>query len=163
MSEAVEEGEEDEDEREDEDEETIAQLHQFLATATHIVLTALPQWSDSTSHSYVIDLLAALVDHPGHLVTKGELLDRVWPKVVVEEAALHVQVSALRKIVRSSTAPASEAPTSVAPERSVCRRSARSRRAPVAAPPCVRRSGRPPCRRASPWRRRCPACGLHRS
>src|SRR5580765_5735563 len=43
------------------------------------------------------DLLVALVDRAGHLVTKDELLDRVWPKMVVEEAALHVQVSALRK------------------------------------------------------------------
>src|SRR5882724_6900410 len=47
------------------------------------------------------DLLVALVDRAGHLVTKDELLDRVWPKTVVEEAALHVQVSALRKIVGS--------------------------------------------------------------
>jgi non-specific serine/threonine protein kinase len=45
------------------------------------------------------DLLAALVDRAGHLVTKDELLERVWPKAVVEEAALHVQVSALRKVV----------------------------------------------------------------
>src|SRR5258705_1570767 len=45
------------------------------------------------------DLLVALVDRPGHLVTKDELLDRVWPKMVVEEAALHVQVSALRKVL----------------------------------------------------------------
>jgi len=45
------------------------------------------------------DLLAALVDRAGHLVTKDELLDRVWQKVVVEEAALHVQVSALRKVL----------------------------------------------------------------
>src|SRR5712691_9648786 len=45
------------------------------------------------------DLLAALVDRAGHLVTKDELLDRVWPKAVVEEAALHVQVSALRKVL----------------------------------------------------------------
>src|SRR5262245_24104402 len=45
------------------------------------------------------DLLVALVDQAGHLVTKDELLDRVWPKVVVEEAALHFQVSALRKIL----------------------------------------------------------------
>ena len=29
------------------------------------------------------DLLAALVDRAGHLVTKDELLDRVWPKRVV--------------------------------------------------------------------------------
>src|SRR6266542_5390985 len=47
------------------------------------------------------DLLAALVDRAGHLVTKDELLDQVWPKMVVEEAALHVQVSALRKVVGS--------------------------------------------------------------
>ena len=45
------------------------------------------------------DLLAAFVDRAGHLVTKDELLDRVWPGVVVEEAALHVQVSALRKVL----------------------------------------------------------------
>src|ERR1700751_1057439 len=47
------------------------------------------------------DLLAALVEHAGHLVTKNELLDQVWPKMVVEEAALHVQVSALRKVLGS--------------------------------------------------------------
>jgi non-specific serine/threonine protein kinase len=45
------------------------------------------------------DLLAPLVDRAGHLLTKDELLDRVWPKTVVEEAALHVQVSALRKVL----------------------------------------------------------------
>src|SRR5882672_3453793 len=45
------------------------------------------------------DLLVALVDHAGRLVTKDELLNRVWPKAVVEEAALHVQVSALRKVL----------------------------------------------------------------
>src|ERR1700757_4190385 len=45
------------------------------------------------------DLLLALVDRAGHLVTKDELLNQVWPKMVVEEAALHVQVSALRKVL----------------------------------------------------------------
>ena len=47
------------------------------------------------------DLLVALVDRAGHLVTKDELLDQVWPKIVVEVAALHVQVSALRKVLGS--------------------------------------------------------------
>src|SRR5258705_8386422 len=47
------------------------------------------------------DLLATLVERAGRLVTKDELLDQVWPKMVVEEAALHVQVSALRKVVGS--------------------------------------------------------------
>jgi non-specific serine/threonine protein kinase len=44
------------------------------------------------------DLLVALVDRAGHLATKDELLETVWPKTVVEEAGLHVQVSALRKV-----------------------------------------------------------------
>ena len=45
------------------------------------------------------DLLATLVDRAGHLVTKVELLDRVWPKVVVGEMALRAQLSALRKVL----------------------------------------------------------------
>lgn len=46
-----------------------------------------------------IALLTALVGRPGRLVTKGELLDRVWPGLVVEENNLQVQVSALRKVL----------------------------------------------------------------
>jgi DNA-binding winged helix-turn-helix (wHTH) protein/TolB-like protein len=45
------------------------------------------------------DVLVALVERAGHLVTKEELLRLVWPKLIVEDANLHVQVSALRKIL----------------------------------------------------------------
>ena len=45
------------------------------------------------------DVLVALVERAGHLVTKEELFSRVWPKLIVEDANLHVQVSALRKIL----------------------------------------------------------------
>lgn len=45
------------------------------------------------------DVLAALVDRAGHLVTKDELLQRVWRDVVVEENALQAHVSALRKVL----------------------------------------------------------------
>jgi TolB-like protein/Tfp pilus assembly protein PilF len=45
------------------------------------------------------DLLVALVERAGRLVSKAELLDRVWPGLVVEENNLQVQVSALRKIL----------------------------------------------------------------
>src|SRR5258706_1845669 len=48
---------------------------------------------------HALDLLIALVEHRGHLVTKDELLERVWPKVIVEENTLQVHVSALRKIL----------------------------------------------------------------
>jgi DNA-binding response OmpR family regulator len=49
------------------------------------------------------DLLVALVDRTGQLVTKDKLLLCVWLETVVEKAALHVQVSAQRKAVASDT------------------------------------------------------------
>ena len=45
------------------------------------------------------DLLVTLVRHAGHLLTKDELLEAVWPSVVVEEVNLSVNVSALRKVL----------------------------------------------------------------
>jgi predicted ATPase/DNA-binding winged helix-turn-helix (wHTH) protein len=45
------------------------------------------------------DLLLVLVERAGKLVTKQELLDRVWPNLIVEENNLQVQVSMLRKIL----------------------------------------------------------------
>src|SRR5258706_6661391 len=49
--------------------------------------------------SRAFDLLVVLVERDGHLVTKDELLERVWPKAIVEENTLQVQVSALRKVL----------------------------------------------------------------
>jgi predicted ATPase/DNA-binding winged helix-turn-helix (wHTH) protein len=43
------------------------------------------------------DVLLILVEAEGELVTKEELLARVWPGAVVEESNIQVQVSALRK------------------------------------------------------------------
>ena len=43
------------------------------------------------------DLLVVLLEADGSLVTKEELLGRVWPGIVVSEGNLKVQVSALRK------------------------------------------------------------------
>jgi predicted ATPase/DNA-binding winged helix-turn-helix (wHTH) protein len=45
------------------------------------------------------DLLHVLVRRAGQLVSKAELMDEVWPDVVVEEANLHVQMTALRKAI----------------------------------------------------------------
>jgi DNA-binding winged helix-turn-helix (wHTH) protein/tetratricopeptide (TPR) repeat protein len=44
-----------------------------------------------------VEVLACLVDRAGELVTKDELMARVWPDTFVEEANLSVQVSTLRK------------------------------------------------------------------
>jgi predicted ATPase len=48
------------------------------------------------------DVLMALLERRGQLVSKDDLLDRVWGRVVVEEANLHVQISALRKLLGKS-------------------------------------------------------------
>lgn len=45
------------------------------------------------------DVLVVLAERSGHLVTKDELLARVWPRAVVEENNLQSQVSALRRIL----------------------------------------------------------------
>jgi len=45
----------------------------------------------------VFDTLLMLVEHAGRLVTKQELLDRVWPETTVEENNLNHNVSVLRK------------------------------------------------------------------
>jgi DNA-binding winged helix-turn-helix (wHTH) protein len=43
------------------------------------------------------DLLLVLMEADGALVTKKELLNRVWPSVVVSEENLKVQIACLRK------------------------------------------------------------------
>ena len=45
------------------------------------------------------DVLVALVERHGHLVTKEDLLSKAWPGVIVEDNAVHAQVSALRKLL----------------------------------------------------------------
>ncbi|HEX4614807.1 MAG TPA: winged helix-turn-helix domain-containing protein, partial [Stellaceae bacterium] len=43
------------------------------------------------------DLLVALVEANGDVVSKGELMTRVWPGRIVEDSNLHAQIKALRK------------------------------------------------------------------
>src|SRR5258708_20994574 len=45
------------------------------------------------------DLLLALVERRERVVSKNELLDLVWPGMVVEENNLQVHISALRKLL----------------------------------------------------------------
>ena len=45
------------------------------------------------------DLLVALIERRHSVVSKDQLLDRIWPGLVVEEANVQVQVSALRKVI----------------------------------------------------------------
>ena len=43
------------------------------------------------------DLLTALVERPGELVTRGELISRVWPCTIVDDTNLKVNMSSLRR------------------------------------------------------------------
>ena len=47
--------------------------------------------------SRALEILIALVERPGELVTKTELMARVWPSTFVEEGNLKVQVAGLRR------------------------------------------------------------------
>jgi len=46
------------------------------------------------------DLLVALLEQAGQLITKEALSARLWPNIVVEEGTLRVHVAALRKALR---------------------------------------------------------------
>lgn len=48
-----------------------------------------------------LDLLIILAASGGNLVTKQELLERLWPDSIVDETALRVHVCALRKVLRN--------------------------------------------------------------
>jgi predicted ATPase/DNA-binding winged helix-turn-helix (wHTH) protein len=49
--------------------------------------------------SRAFDVLMVLIEAGGELVTKDEILSRVWPGMVVEEHSLQFHVSALRKVL----------------------------------------------------------------
>ena len=52
--------------------------------------------------SRALEILIALLERPGELVSKQELMARVWPDVFVEPANLTVHMSALRRALRDA-------------------------------------------------------------
>jgi DNA-binding response OmpR family regulator len=50
--------------------------------------------------SRALHILMVLLERPGELVTRQELMARVWPNLVVEPATLTVHISALRRALR---------------------------------------------------------------
>lgn len=46
-----------------------------------------------------LDILTALVERPGELVTKRELMARAWPTTVVDESNLKVNMAGLRRVL----------------------------------------------------------------
>jgi len=50
--------------------------------------------------SRALEILIALLERPGELIRKQELMARVWPNTFVEPANLTVHISALRRALR---------------------------------------------------------------
>ena len=50
--------------------------------------------------SRALEILVFLLERPGELISKQELMARVWPNVFVEPANLTVHISALRRTLR---------------------------------------------------------------
>ena len=46
--------------------------------------------------SRAFDVLLVLVEHHGRLVTKATLLERVWPRLVVDENNIPTQIASLK-------------------------------------------------------------------
>jgi predicted ATPase/DNA-binding winged helix-turn-helix (wHTH) protein len=69
----------------------------FELCAQERTLTAAGKPLDLGARAF--DLLLALVEQPGRLVTKAALLERVWPRLVVDENNLPAQIASLRRVL----------------------------------------------------------------
>ena len=49
--------------------------------------------------SRALDILGVLVERPGDLVTRAEIIAAVWPGMAVEDSNLDVQIAALRRVL----------------------------------------------------------------
>jgi DNA-binding winged helix-turn-helix (wHTH) protein len=49
--------------------------------------------------SRAIAILGVLVERPGELVARAEIISAVWPETIVEESNLDVQIAALRRVL----------------------------------------------------------------
>ena len=55
-----------------------------------------------TVGSRALDILGALVERPGELVSRSEIISVVWPGSIVEDGNLDVQIAALRRVLDKS-------------------------------------------------------------
>src|ERR1700720_4764281 len=54
--------------------------------------------------SRALDILGVLVERPGDLVSRAEIIAAVWPGTAVEDSNLNVQIAALRRVLREGQA-----------------------------------------------------------
>ena len=49
--------------------------------------------------SRALGILGVLVDRPGELVSRAEIISAVWPETIVEDSNLDVQIAVLRRVL----------------------------------------------------------------
>src|ERR1700733_3580038 len=49
-----------------------------------------------------LDILLALVERAGQIVSHRDLMERVWPNITVDESSLRVHIVSLRKVLGES-------------------------------------------------------------
>ena len=49
--------------------------------------------------SRALDILRVLVERPGKLVSRAEIISAVWPGIAVEDSNLDVQIATLRRVL----------------------------------------------------------------
>ena len=96
----------------------------------------------------VVETLLSLIEHPGDVLTKSALLDRIWPEGYVDEANFAQNVYVLRKTLRAPLERRSDRDDS-APRIPVVRAECSDARPCTLAEPS---SHRPRCRRRPPSR-----------
>lgn len=78
---------------------TVFEVGPFRLDAERLSLTCVGQ--SLPLGPKVVETLLAFVEHPGEVLSKEALLDRVWPEGFVEEANLTQNVYVLRKMFRA--------------------------------------------------------------
>src|SRR5215471_128308 len=79
---------------------SVEQLNAFSFGRFRVVVRTRELLADGATvalGSRAFDVLMALIEARGALVTKDELMNRVWPNTVVEENTLQSQILAVRK------------------------------------------------------------------
>jgi predicted ATPase/DNA-binding winged helix-turn-helix (wHTH) protein len=79
---------------------TSDSAHEYRFESFHFIPSRqLLLYRDTPLHlgGRALAILAQLVEHPGEVISKSELIARAWPKSVVDEGNLKVHIAALRR------------------------------------------------------------------
>jgi DNA-binding winged helix-turn-helix (wHTH) protein len=82
----------------------------FLLEGFRLDRRGLFRWDESTAPAPVeigsraLDVLRALLQRPGELLSRDEIMAAAWPGTVVENNNLNVQISTLRRVLDQDSA-----------------------------------------------------------